>query len=106
MENWKSRILDFKVKDAKFVQVVIYKDDKWQLIENVELIEDGAIVCTEYEDFCPVAVLVPADFETVDTPSTGSATNNSALLWSGVAVVALAGIVVLATLLRKRGNER
>jgi len=96
---------DFGLTKGDFVQVVIYKDDEWQLIENVKF-KDDKIVCTLYEDFCPVAVLVPAEFENIDVPATNGADSHSALLWSGIAVVALAGIAVLATMLRKRGNER
>lgn len=36
--------------------VMVYKESKWQLIENVAVNGDGTITCT-FAHFCPVAIL-------------------------------------------------
>jgi len=96
---------DFGIEPGTFVEVVAYKDGKWERIEKVEFAEDGSYLCTTYEDFCPVAVLVPAvevgpDADVV--PDTGDQINGQAVLWSVIAGASLVAIVVLLLVQRKR----
>ena len=48
------------------VVVMVYKESKWQLIENVAVNGDGTITCT-FAHFCPVAILtVPMAVEAAE----------------------------------------
>lgn len=96
---------DFGLDADDYVEVVIYKDGKWQMIEEVKILEDGALTCTTYENFCPVAVLVPgADVvEDVEAaPDTGDGIGNEVGLWATIAGVSLVAIVALVLVQRKR----
>ena len=57
------------------VVVMVYKESKWQLIENVAVNGDGTITCT-FAHFCPVAILtVPMAVEAAEeTVATEAAT--------------------------------
>lgn len=108
--------------------VMVYKESKWQLIENVAVNGDGTITCT-FAHFCPVAILtvpmaVEAAEETVATEAATEAApeaapeaaadatvqpaeDNGGFAWWWivlVAVVAVAG-VVLKSKGSKKGTE-
>lgn len=110
------------------VVVMVYKESKWQLIENVAVNGDGTITCT-FAHFCPVAILtvpmaVEAAEETVATEAATEAApeaapeaaadatvqpaeDNGGFAWWWivlVAVVAVAG-VVLKSKGSKKGTE-
>lgn len=97
---------DLGLEPGTFVTVVAYKNGKWQMIEDVEVLEDGSVTCTTYENFCPVAVLVPADevpaADLMDAPHTGDSIGTQTIVWSVVAALSLAAIVVLVLAQRKR----
>ena len=110
------------------VVVMVYKESKWQLIENVAVNGDGTITCT-FAHFCPVAILtvpmaVEAAEETVAAEAATEAApeaapeaaadaavqpaeDNGGFAWWWivlVAVVAVAG-VVLKSKGSKKGTE-
>lgn len=109
--------LDFDLGLAPntFVEVVAYKNGKWQMIEAVEVNADGSVTCTTYEHFCPVAFLVPegttdaagaagmaaVDADTV-APDTGVSAGNDAILWIAIGAASLIGLAVLFVVQRKR----
>lgn len=115
--------LDFELglEPGSFVAVVAYKNGQWQMIENVEVLEDGTVTCTTFEHFCPVAILV-ADEQmgaadgvggnnghvpaSDDAPDTGVSANNSVYVWIGVAAAALVALVALYVVQRKRGAQK
>ena len=73
---------DLGLAPGTYVEVVVYKNGKWKMIEDVEVNAKGTLTCTTYENFCPVAILVPAD--TVDgaqAPDTGVGADSDAVLW-------------------------
>ena len=115
---------DLGLEPGSFVAVLAYKNDQWQMIEDVEILEDGTVTCTTFEHFCPVAILVadeqmgPSMSTTVpapgkaptnnghvpastDAPDTGVSANNSIVLWTVVAAAAVVALVVLFALQRK-----
>ena len=114
--------LDFELglEPGSFVAVVSYKDGKWQMIEDVEIMEDGSVTCTTYEHFCPVAILVAGEQMSVpgvsvptgnghvpastDAPDTGVGAN-SIVLWTVIAAAAAVALVVLFVAQRK-GKEK
>lgn len=82
---------------------MVYKNGKWKMIEDVEVNAKGTLTCTTYENFCPVAILVPAD--TVDgaqAPDTGVGADSDAVLWTMIGAASLAALVVLFAVQRKR----
>jgi len=96
---------DFGFQPGDYVEVVVYKNDKWQRIENVEILEDGSITRTTFEHFCPVAVLVPAEdvVENVEAaPATGDGIGSEVVMWMVIAGVSLAAIISLTMIQRKR----
>lgn len=102
--------LDLKLglKPGDFVQVLVYVDGKWQMIDKVEIAADGSYTCTVYSQICPVAVMVPAT-EAKDhytpAPDTGDAIADQLTMWVAVAGCSLAAIVVLVLIQRKRKAE-
>lgn len=63
--------LTFKadIPEDHHVMVMVYKENKWQTIENVVVNGDGTITCT-FAHFCPVAILtVPVVEEKVEEPT-------------------------------------
>ena len=120
--------LDFELglEPGTFVAVVVYKNDQWQLIEDVEILEDGTVTCTTFEHFCPVAILVedteasdgarvmptaanPSEGGHVpastDAPETGADAGSNVVLWSVVAAAAAAALVVLFVMQRKSKKQ-
>ena len=122
--------LDFELglEPGSFVAVVVYKNGQWQMIEDVEILENGTVTCTTFEHFCPVAILVadeqmgpsmnapvsapdkaPANNGHVpastDAPETGVSESNNVTVWAIVAAVALAGIVVLVVMQGKKKEQ-
>ncbi|MBP3633289.1 MAG: hypothetical protein J6J43_01810 [Oscillospiraceae bacterium] len=97
---------DLQLDPETFVSVLAYKGGKWNMIEDVEILEDGSVTCTTYENFCPVAVLVPADdaadVAAVQAPDTGDALTDRAVVWASVMGASLIAIVALVLVLRKR----
>ena len=112
--------LDFDLGLAPntFVEVVTYKNDKWQMIEAVEVNEDGSVTCTTYEHFCPVAFLVPegtadaagaagavAVNADMQAPDTGLNAQDNVVLWSVIAAGALVALAALVIVQRKRTSK-
>ena len=94
---------DLGLAPGSYVEVVAYKNGAWQMIEDVEVNAKGTLTCTTYENFCPIAILVPeGTADAVEAPDTGLAAGNDVVLWSAVAAASLAVLVVLAVSLRKR----
>lgn len=93
---------DMNLPADTFVAVVAYKGGQWKMIEDVEVGVKGNVVCTTYENFCPVAVLTLADEAPVEAPYTGDTMGTNAVLWGGIMAVSLATIVVLFLIQRKR----
>lgn len=96
---------DLGLKPGTFLAVVAYKNGQWKMIEDVEINADGSVTCTTYENFCPVAFLVAEDDAvpaSTDAPDTGVSFDNSLYVWGGIAVAALAALVVLIAVQRKR----
>lgn len=63
--------LTFKadVPEDYYVIVMVYKENKWQTIENVAVNDDGTITCT-FAHFCPVAILTaPIEAAVADEPA-------------------------------------
>ena len=111
--------LDFELglEPGSFVAVVAYKDGQWQMIEDVEVLEDGSVTCTTYEHFCPVAILVAGDEmgaadgiggnnghipASTDAPDTGVSANDNIVVWMIVAAAAAAALIVLFVSQRKK----
>lgn len=106
---------DVKFPIGKFLEVMSYAEDHWQLAESVEIAEDGVFVI--FDHLCPVVFLVESedvpgtadpeegddesdkpsagkdDKDDEDVPKTGD-TNNPAL-WGGLSIAALAGLIIL-----------
>ena len=60
------------------VVVMVYKESKWQLIENVAVNGDGTITCT-FAHFCPVAILtVPMAVEAAEETVAAEAATEAA----------------------------
>lgn len=93
---------NFGIESGTFVAVVAYKDGKWQMIEDVDVAGDGSATCTVYENFCPVAVLVPASNSIVEAPQTGDTVGNNVAQWGIIMAVCLAGIVAIVLFMHKR----
>ena len=81
--------------------VMTYIDGKWAPVEKVVNNGDGTIDVT-FEDFCPVAVLVPQEGY-ADTPQTGDNSNN--IIWGIVMVVCVVGVCVLVAYSRRSGRK-
>ena len=80
------------------IYVMTYKNDKWDPIIEAVNNGDGTITCT-FEDFCPVAFLVPTSGGGNVKPEPGDATDNT--LWVIVMVSAMAVIAALLVINRK-----
>ncbi len=80
------------------VYVMTYKNEKWAPIVEAVNNNDGTITCT-FEDFCPVAFLVPTSGGENEPVEPGDTTDNT--LWMIVMVSAIALIAVLLVLNRK-----
>ena len=100
---------DLGIAPGTFVSVVAYKSGKWHMIEDVEVEADGSVTCTTYENFCPVAILVPADevltASAADAPDTGDSIGTQTIVWAVIAAASLAAIVALVLVQRKRKGE-
>ena len=93
---------DFGIQPGTHVEVVAYKNGEWQMIEDVAVKGDGSITCTVYENFCPVAVLVPASNSIVEAPQTGDSVGTDAAQWGVIMAVCLLGIAAIVLFMRKR----
>ena len=86
------------------VYVMVFKENKWQLIENVVNNGDGTITCT-FEHFCPVAILtvppvIAEETEPVEVPAA-----QTSFPWWIVLVVAVAVILLLVIKGKKSKNK-
>lgn len=98
---------DLGLAPGSYVEVVAYKNGTWQMIEEVEVNAKGDLTCTVYENFCPVAILVPeGTADAVEAPDTGLNAQDDVVLWSVIAAGALAALVVLAVVQRKRTSGK
>ncbi|MBQ9967405.1 MAG: hypothetical protein IJO88_01625 [Oscillospiraceae bacterium] len=96
---------DLGLAPGSYVEVIAYKNGKWQMIEEVEVNAKGSLTCTVYEDFCPVAILVPeGTADAAEAPDTGLSARNDVVLWSAVAAASVALLVALAVIERKRAK--
>ena len=98
------------VPENHAVVVMVYKENTWQLIENVVVNADGTITCT-FAHFCPVAIMaVPLDTiiseetvtevievaaQTIEASAAAAEAKQTGLVWAvaGVAVVAAAFVM-------------
>lgn len=96
---------DLGLEPGTFVAVIAYKNGEWHMIEDVEVLEDGTVTCTTYENFCPVAFLVPAA-AAQEAPATGAAAGSNLWLWIVIAAVVLLIIVLLLIFMRKRKEKK
>ena len=107
------------------VVVMVYKESKWQLIENVAVNGDGTITCT-FAHFCPVAILtvpmaVEAAEETVATEAATEAAPEAApeaaadatvqpaedyggLAWGWIVLVVV--VALAAVVLKSKGSKK
>ena len=107
------------------VVVMVYKESKWQLIENVAVNGDGTITCT-FAHFCPVAILtvpmaVEAAEETVAAEAATEAApeaapeaaadatvqpaeDNGGFAWWWIVLVAV--VAVAAVVLKSKGSKK
>ena len=94
---------DLGLAPDTFVDVVAYKG-QWLRIEDVQLMDDGSVVCSTFENFCPVAILVSeteiAETAAVETVNTGDFSQMA--LWIAVAGAALIAIVAIAVTSSKK----
>lgn len=99
-----SIVVNFKLDVAKETKldVLTYTDGKWEKIKSVVNNGDGTVTC-EFEHFCPVAFVVPADQYEGPT-ETGD--NAQITLWIFLMAAALAGIVALSVLYFRNGNRK
>ena len=97
--------LTFEVSVAENVPVYVmtYKNDKWAPVVEAVNNKDGTITCT-FEDFCPVAFLVPTSGGSNVKPEPGDTTNN--VVWAIVMISAVALITVLLVVNRKSLKKR
>lgn len=96
---------DLGLAPGSYVEVVVYKNGVWQMIEDVEVDADGMLTCTTYENFCPVAILVPeGTADAAVAPDTGLAAKDNVVLWSVVAVASVALLAALIAIERKRAK--
>lgn len=107
-------------KDHAIV-VMVYKEERWQLIENVVVNGDGTITCT-FAHFCPVAIMtVPLTSVIPEeaVPAAAEVTATEAATESAVAAVVtaeeggfvwawivLAAGVVIAVVLKRKGSKK
>lgn len=97
---------DMNLPQDTFVAVVAYKGGQWRMIENVEVGVKGNVVCTTYENFCPVAVLTLAEEDAAATPYTGDTAGTNVMVWGCVMAASLAAILVLFLIQRKRKESK
>ena len=92
---------DLGIGADEFIAAMVYIDGKWQLVPLVNN-GDGTVTIT-LSKLGPVAFLTLKD--NLTSPATGDVDYNQILLWSGVMVVALGGIVVVLCTSRKKKNN-
>ena len=96
---------DLGLAPGTYAEVIVYKNGQWKMIEDVEVNAEGTLTCTTYENFCPVAILVPeGTADAAEAPDTGLSAKNDVLLWSAVAVASVAILVALVVVERKRAK--
>lgn len=95
---------ELPVNADSFVVVMTYKNGEWAPIEKTVNNDDGTITCT-FEDFCPVAILVPATDEGLTPPATGDIVTNQVAFWGFVMVISTALIVVLVVVSRRNSKK-
>lgn len=97
------------VPEDHHVIVMVYKENKWQTIENVVVNGDGTITCT-FAHFCPVAILTApiVDDKTEETPTVPGqdAEGDFQWWWIVVAVVVIAAIIVVVSKKNKGAAEK
>lgn len=88
---------DLNLAPGTFVEVVAYKGGEWRRIEDVEVLDNGHVVCNTFENFCPIAILVSneqlAETGAVEAVNTGDMSNMG--LWIAVAGVSLVTVVAI-----------
>lgn len=100
--------LDFKtdIAPGTYVTLVSYKGGKWNMIERVEVAEDGSVTCDTFENFCPVAILVEkAAVETVATTVVEDTTvegGGNLTVWVAAAGASLLAIILAAVAASKK----
>lgn len=96
--------VDFALGVSKDAQIIamVYIDDEWIPIENVENNGDGTVTC-EFEDIGPVAFIVNESAD-VDAPWTGDEAGRKLGLWIGVMAVCAVGVVALIVVMNKKSK--
>ena len=113
------------IPEGNHVFVMVFKNNEWQLIENVVINGDGTITCT-FAHFCPVAILtapiVEVEKEETEEPTeapteapaeepteapteapTETPVEKTGFPWWIIVVVVVAGVIVLVT---KKGAKK
>lgn len=75
------------IPEDHLVFVMVFKENKWQLIDHVAVNDDGTITCT-FEHFCPVAILTAPIVEEAPAPAQEAA---FPWWWIVLAAVVVAG---------------
>lgn len=76
------------------VKVMVYLNGEWVVLDNVINNGDGTITCT-FEDFCPVAIMVPAN-----TVKTGD--ESGVMMWAIVALVSFVAMLGMVVVYRRK----
>lgn len=91
---------DLGVGKKTDVKVLVYIDGKWQPIKSVKNNGDGTITCV-FEDICPVAFVVDADYYD-ESPKTGDQIGQNLGLWVGILAASAAALVAVVVISRKK----
>ena len=96
---------DAHVEPGTFVTVLTYKGGKWNMIEDVKVLEDGSVTCDTFENFCPVVILAEATdgAPVIETVNTGDPSSMG--LWLAVAAASLVAIVLCVAGLKKSKKD-
>lgn len=78
---------------AKFVALLHYKNNKWDMVEDAKVSADGTKLTFKVKDFSPFAVVVDTSIKT-DKPTTGDTFNMN--LW--ITILAVSSISLAAVL--------
>jgi len=91
--------LDMGMPKGADLEVFVYLDGKWVVVEDVTIHSNGNVTCV-FEDICPVAFAVEAD-DIKETPKTGDEMGTNLILWIVLMAVSFGGCVVLLINRRK-----
>lgn len=96
---------DLSIGKNDFITAMVYIDGKWQVVPNIVNNGDGTVTVT-FEEFGPVAFLVPGNTVYTSAPATGDTNYNSLILWSSVLVVSIGAIVFVICTSKKKKSDK